>query len=70
MIEPRTEWYPISLRPVRRGWYEIQFWLRHPANYSPIVRRYWTGKIWSLDDRSIGLRIDLRPGDQWRGLAK
>lgn len=56
----KTRWFPASVKPVRRGWYETDI-----ATYSESLdefRVYWTGKRWD----SI---IFPWHGDRWRGLT-
>jgi hypothetical protein len=62
-----THWFPISIRPLHVGWYEVRFWITHERKYAGPVRRWWNGRMWRLDERAPGMGITIRENDQWRG---
>lgn len=66
--DPTTGWYPMSINPVRVGWYELRFWIFQRGEFSGPCRRYWDGRRWSYEthgQRAIVITID----DEWRGRA-
>ena len=36
-----TPWFPISIKPVHAGWYDVR------DEYHARIRCYWTGKRWT-----------------------
>ena len=44
-----TDWMPMTVRPVRIGWYQVRYLIRHCGAYSNPVLRYWTGRRWAED---------------------
>lgn len=68
-----TEWFDKSVKPARRGWYQIQATL-WPGKFA---YRYWTGRAWGPADELggdefafWGMRDYREIGNAWRGLTK
>jgi hypothetical protein len=64
----RTKWFSVDIKPVRRGWYEV--------NYDHAMR-YWNGHEWQFQLMNGQLRraqtmmgIGVLLGAKWRGLTK
>ena len=62
----RTPWFPVSVNPVRVGWYECLFlcfgtWL---------VRYWWDGLQWKHAPTDIEATSFGITGDKWRGLTE
>jgi hypothetical protein len=57
-----TEWYPVDIKPIRKGMYECEF--ESTTWPFPIERMCeWTGRSWKEDGKkAIGIK-------RWRGLA-
>lgn len=57
-----TEWYPVDVKPVRKGMYECEF--ESTTWPFPIERMCeWTGRSWKEDgEKAVGVK-------RWRGLA-
>jgi len=67
VADERTPWFPVSVNPVREGWYEY----KTPSGLE--FRRYFDGKRWcarGFGPESVGAVFRTWPGDQWRGLAQ
>lgn len=66
-----TPWYPPSVSPVRRGWYERLY-----PSPSPGARAfcYWNGERWSIAANAPGKEetwmISGYQALQWRGLKR
>ena len=53
----RTPWFPVSVKPVRVGWYEARYWPMRK-----VLLMYWDGRGWD------GFLVWER--DTWRGLTE
>jgi hypothetical protein len=62
-MQTRTPWFPMKIKPVRKGWYEAKL-----RNMPPIIRLYWNGKEWNWGPFFHSI-FPLLPGDKWRGLS-
>jgi len=63
----KTDWYPSSTLPSRRGWYDV----RWPSGN--IRRRYWNGREWVQHPRGMVSVFNLFNKNNrgaWRGLAQ
>ena len=57
--EPKmTDWFPVSVNPVRKGFYEVL--TKESINWPFPNKAEWTGKKWVFLDQTV---------TQWRGLA-
>ena len=54
-----TDWYPVSIKPVRVGYYEIL--TKESINWPYPNKGLWDGKKWNFLDHTV---------TDWRGLAK
>ncbi len=71
-----TPWFPRSIKPVRRGLYEVRFrptraefyWLGETANLGKVSEAWWNGKRWTTN--GSGLETLWPLPDAWRGLAR
>lgn len=54
-----TDWFPVSIKPVRIGHYEIL--TKESINWPFPNKGYWDGKKWNFLDHTV---------EEWRGLAK
>lgn len=61
-VMKKTEWYPAHVKPVRKGWYEIDLGFKKFGDFA-----YWTGKSWSWGTGASRLFNQNR---QWRGLTE
>ena len=65
--QPRTDWYPATINPVRPGWYEFAYaMLAVPGDM-----KHWDGQKWtsySFVTKSI-YDFHMSGTDYWRGLA-
>lgn len=59
-----TEWYPVDVKPVRKGEYEVDLGKLVAWPFARIVRAEWTGRTWKDED---GKKIKVI--ESWRGLA-
>ena len=65
-----TEWYPASVKPVRKGFYQCDAWKNAEA-YT-----YWNGEYFEKFILDIPLRLRekseymAKPGAHWRGLSE
>jgi hypothetical protein len=53
-----TDWFPVSINPVRRGFYEVL--TKESINWPFPNKAEWTGKKWVFLDHTV---------ESWRGLA-
>ena len=72
-----TPWFPLNIKPVRLGVYQI---INHHASYAHYS--YWNGKFWcfTTDSPAEAVQYKEKPSpsvgkmynyyDQWRGLEK
>lgn len=54
-----TDWFPVSINPVRKGFYEVL--TKESINWPFPNKAEWTGKKWVFLDHTV---------EKWRGLAK
>jgi hypothetical protein len=54
-----TDWFPVEINPVRKGFYEIQ--TLESINFPNPNKAKWDGKKWDFLDHTV---------THWRGLAK
>lgn len=59
-----TDWFPASLKPVRVGWFEAQFF---DCGWSYEWRVWWDGAVWREKEGGLSL-IDQNL--TWRGQAE
>jgi len=57
-----TEWFPVSIKPVRVGEYEVTTPVSWPMTPTPGERAEWTGRSWRRAGRPVKIT-------QWRGFA-
>ena len=61
----RTNWYPSTIKPARKGWYEIKW----PSGN--VRMRYWNGMEWVFHPRGQLSMFDfLGTMGYWRGLTE
>lgn len=71
-----TEWYPATIKPVRKGYYEVRndptVILPKKVRLNIAKYRYWNGSYWITYKESNELSIMGAFGDchQWRGITK
>lgn len=73
-----TPWFPASVKPARKGWYEVGsakvLHHRSPGHLTGRPFRYWTGHRWVTASPSASWSFTSIFGEhsahQWRGLAK
>lgn len=59
----RTRWFPISIKPIRVGRYEVAF------DGEGVRMMWWDGcnwRLWAPDGRAVRMYA----GDEWRGLTE
>ena len=62
----RTPWFPLTVKPVRAGVYEVK-WRLDSAPF----RRLWDGSCWCLLDGGVTLfGVGECSAERWRGLTK
>ena len=59
-----TEWYPVGVKPVRKGEYEVNLGKLVAWPFPRIVRAEWTGRTWKDSEGNTIKEIET-----WRGLA-
>ncbi len=60
-----TDWYPMTIPPVRVGWYDVTVgWPGHQA----VVKCYWDGNLMSVQTQRLPHGMQFHP-QRWRGLA-
>lgn len=60
----RTRWFPVSVKPVRAGWFEYR-----GEGISKGQRRHWSGRRWHWIKGSQ-YPVPPFPSDHWRGLTE
>jgi hypothetical protein len=60
----RTPWFPVSMKPVRPGWYEAKY-----AQNGAIARRHFDGEHWATEFGTL-YAFSMDRDDEWRGLAR
>ena len=62
---PVTDWYPVDVKPVHKGEYEVDLGKGIAWPFMRIVRAEWTGRTWK-DSEGNG----IKGVESWRGLAE
>jgi len=62
----KTEWYPVSINPVRWGRYEV----RGSATFWKLSTRVFFRGKWYQLDRKNETRFGSHQRDKWRGLTQ
>ena len=62
----KTEWYPVSINPVRWGKYEVR---GHATGWALSHRMFICGKWYQLDCQT-STAFGSDPRDKWRGLME
>lgn len=72
MSKKLTPWFPVSIKPVRDGWYEARYNFCNDR-LSRSMRYFKDGK-WLISDTflmsSLFGNTEPFPGEAWRGLAE
>jgi hypothetical protein len=61
---PTTDWYPVDVKPVRKGEYDVDLGKDVAWPFSRIIRAEWSGRTWKNEDGDT-----LKSVVAWRGLA-
>jgi len=61
---PKTDWYPVDVKPVYKGHYEIDLGAAVAWPFSRIVKAEWSGRTWKDEEGKT-----IKGVTQWRGLA-
>ena len=61
---PKTDWYPVDVKPVRKGEYEVDLGADIAWPFTRIVRAEWSGRTWKNEDGK-----SIKGIVAWRGLA-
>ena len=59
-----TEWYPVDIKPMRKGEYEVDLGKLVAWPFPRIVRAEWTGRKWKDSEGE-----SVKDVEAWRGLA-
>ena len=59
-----TEWYPVDIKPIRKGEYEVDLGKLVAWPFPRIVRAEWTGRKWKDSEGE-----SVKDVEAWRGLA-
>jgi hypothetical protein len=62
---PVTDWYPVDIKPVRKGEYDVDLGKDIAWPFARIVRAEWSGRVWK-DDNGKSIKDIVA----WRGLAE
>jgi hypothetical protein len=62
---PVTEWYPVDVKPVHKGEYEVDLGKLVAWPFARIVRAEWTGRSWKDSEGE-----SIKGIEAWRGLAE
>jgi hypothetical protein len=65
ILYPVTDWYPIDIKPVRKGEYDVDLGKGVAWPFARIVRAEWTGRTWKDEEGNTVKGIE-----SWRGLAE
>jgi len=63
-----TFWYPMTINPVRIGWYDVLFNINDLKRAGPF-RCWWSGRRWFHDEHRQRWVL-LTEADQWRGMVR
>ncbi len=64
-MRERTPWFPVSIKPVRDGWYEYRGWQLGTG-----LRARWNGTFFETWDGVNYWHLADCAGDEWRGLTR
>jgi hypothetical protein len=67
-----TPWFRASIKPVRKGWYQVRGSFYETHGRIGVVWRYWSGKSWRWKSPSyceLTSALVIPGEDMWRGLA-
>jgi hypothetical protein len=62
---PITDWYPVNVKPVRKGEYDVDLGNLVAWPFARIVRAEWSGRTWKDEDGK-----SIKGIEAWRGLAE
>jgi hypothetical protein len=62
---PMTDWYPVDVKPVHKGQYDVDLGKEIAWPFSRIVRAEWTGRTWKDSEGK-----SIKGIESWRGLAE
>ena len=62
---PVTDWYPVDVKPVHKGEYEVDLGKLVAWPFARIVRAEWTGRTWKDSEGA-----SIKGIEAWRGLAE
>jgi hypothetical protein len=62
---PVTDWYPVDVKPVHKGEYDVDLGKDIAWPFARIVRAEWTGRTWKDSDGKT-----IKGIEAWRGLAE
>ena len=62
---PVTDWYPVNVKPVYKGEYEVDLGKDIAWPFARIVRAEWSGRTWKDSDGN-----SINGIESWRGLAE
>jgi hypothetical protein len=62
---PITDWYPVDIKPVHKGEYEVDLGKLVAWPFARIVRADWTGRTWKDSEGNT-----IKGIEAWRGLAE
>jgi hypothetical protein len=61
---PKTDWYPVDVKPVRKGEYEVDLGKDIAWPFMRVVRAEWSGRTWKNEEGK-----SIKGIVAWRGLA-
>jgi hypothetical protein len=62
---PVTDWYPVNVKPVYKGEYDVDLGKDIAWPFARIVRAEWTGRTWKDSESN-----SIKGVESWRGLAE
>jgi hypothetical protein len=62
---PLTDWYPVDIKPVRKGEYDIDLGKDIAWPFARIVRAEWSGRTWKDSEGNT-----IKGIEAWRGLSR
>ena len=63
----KTPWFPFSIKPVRKGWYEVN---ECPGFMDCAGMHYWDGKAWCFPEHTPITEYTSAAKRPWRGLTE
>jgi len=60
-----TDWYPVDVKPVHKGTYEVDLGKAVAWPFARVVRAEWSGRTWKDDEGKT-----IKGIESWRGLAE